>query len=92
MSWITRTTLSLPSQWPTFECPRTLIESEPTENKTYEIQNSSAAIRKGIQRICAGLPGCCSHGTTEKEAIENIKDTIRISVGLKLALEQLNRL
>jgi predicted RNase H-like HicB family nuclease len=32
---------------------------------------------EGISVSCPGLPGCWSQGTTEEEAIENIRDAIR---------------
>jgi len=31
---------------------------------------------KGYAVWCPGLPGCWSQGTTEEEALENIKDAI----------------
>lgn len=32
---------------------------------------------KGYAVWCPGLPGCWSHGQTEDEALENIKDAIQ---------------
>jgi predicted RNase H-like HicB family nuclease len=32
---------------------------------------------EGISVSCPGLPGCWSQGTTEQEALENIRDAIR---------------
>ncbi len=32
---------------------------------------------EGFSVSCPGLPGCWSQGTTEKEALENIRDAIR---------------
>lgn len=32
---------------------------------------------EGYAVWCPGLPGCWSQGTTEKEALENIKDAIK---------------
>jgi predicted RNase H-like HicB family nuclease len=31
---------------------------------------------EGFSVSCPGLPGCWSQGTTEKEALENIRDAI----------------
>ena len=31
---------------------------------------------EGYSVECPGLPGCCSQGKTEKEALENIKSAI----------------
>ena len=33
--------------------------------------------KEGYSVSCPGLPGCCSQGKTEKEALENIQDAIR---------------
>ena len=35
-----------------------------------------------------GLPGCCSQGQTEKEALENIKDAIQAWL---MTVEELNK-
>ena len=32
---------------------------------------------EGFSVSCPGLPGCWSQGSTEQEALENIKDAIR---------------
>ena len=32
---------------------------------------------EGYSVSCSGLPGCWSQGTTESEALENIRDAIR---------------
>ena len=32
---------------------------------------------EGVSASVPGLPGCWSHGATEAEALENIKDAIR---------------
>jgi predicted RNase H-like HicB family nuclease len=32
---------------------------------------------EGFAVSCPGLPGCWSQGTTEQEALENIRDAIR---------------
>ncbi len=32
---------------------------------------------EGVAVWCPGLPGCCSQGATEEEALENIRDAIR---------------
>jgi predicted RNase H-like HicB family nuclease len=32
---------------------------------------------EGFAVSCPGLPGCWSQGTTEEEALENIRDAIR---------------
>ena len=31
----------------------------------------------GVAASVPGLPGCCSQGANEKEALENIKDALR---------------
>lgn len=33
---------------------------------------------KGYAAYCPELPGCCSAGDTEKEALENIKEAISL--------------
>jgi predicted RNase H-like HicB family nuclease len=33
--------------------------------------------KEGYSVSVPGLPGCCSQGKTEKEALENIQDAIR---------------
>jgi len=33
---------------------------------------------EGYSVSCPGLPGCWSQGETEKEALENIQDAIRV--------------
>lgn len=42
---------------------------------------------EGVAVSVPGLPGCCSQGTTEEEALENIADAIReyLSVAEELA-------
>ncbi len=44
---------------------------------------------EGYSVSVPGLPGCCSQGTTEKEALENIADAIReyLEVAAELAQE-----
>lgn len=43
---------------------------------------------EGYSASCPGLPGCWSQGTTESEALENIRDAIR---GYLAALDDLSR-
>ncbi len=45
---------------------------------------------EGYSVTVPGLPGCCSQGATEDEAIENIADAIReyLAVAAELASEQ----
>jgi predicted RNase H-like HicB family nuclease len=33
---------------------------------------------EGVSISCPALPGCCSQGQTEDEALENIKDAIKM--------------
>ena len=40
---------------------------------------------EGYAVWCPGLPGCWSQGATEEEALENIKDAIRLHVEDRLA-------
>jgi predicted RNase H-like HicB family nuclease len=35
---------------------------------------------EGYAVWCSGLPGCCSQGETEEEALENLKDAIETYV------------
>jgi predicted RNase H-like HicB family nuclease len=44
---------------------------------------------EGYSVSVPGLPGCCSQGTTEAEALENIGDAIReyLEVAAELAAE-----
>jgi predicted RNase H-like HicB family nuclease len=44
---------------------------------------------EGYSVSVPGLPGCCSQGTTEAEALENIADAIReyLEVAAELAAE-----
>jgi predicted RNase H-like HicB family nuclease len=44
---------------------------------------------EGYSVSVPGLPGCCSQGTTEAEALENIADAIRehLEVATELAAE-----
>lgn len=44
---------------------------------------------EGYSVSVPGLPGCCSQGATEKEALENIADAIReyLEVATELAHE-----
>jgi predicted RNase H-like HicB family nuclease len=44
---------------------------------------------EGYSVTVPGLPGCCSQGTTEEEALENIADAIReyLDVAQELAAE-----
>ena len=46
-----------------------------TKTMTYEIMLLKS--EEGYSVSCPGLPGCCSQGDTEEEAIENIQDAIR---------------
>lgn len=43
---------------------------------------------EGYAVWCPGLPGCWSQGTTEEEALESIKDAIRIYLATAEELTQ----
>lgn len=43
----------------------------------YALPHRSSRIRRGFFVSVLGLPGCWSQGSTEVEAIENIKDALR---------------
>ena len=43
---------------------------------------------EGYSVSVPGLPGCCSQGTTEEEALENIADAIRDYLGVVQELAQ----
>jgi len=48
---------------------------------------------EGYSVTVPGLPGCCSQGATEEEALENIADAIReyLDVAAELAAEAESR-
>jgi predicted RNase H-like HicB family nuclease len=48
---------------------------------------------EGYSLSVPGLPGCCSQGATEEEALENIADAIRayVEVAAELAAEAESR-
>ncbi len=37
---------------------------------------------EGFAVFCPALPGCCSQGDTEQEALQNIRDAIREYLGV----------
>ena len=46
--------------------------------------------KEGYSVSCPVLPGCCSQGRTEKEALENIQDAIReyLAAAMKISKGQ----
>ena len=44
---------------------------------TDEVQSGTAGIGRRLCRVGSRLPGCCSQGATESEALDNISEAIR---------------
>jgi predicted RNase H-like HicB family nuclease len=53
------------------------VNSEVDGEQTMRYKIALQQSEEGFSVSVPGLPGCWSQGTTEQEAIENIKDVIR---------------
>jgi predicted RNase H-like HicB family nuclease len=53
------------------------VNSEVDGEQTMRYKIALQQSEEGFSVSVPGLPGCWSQGTTEQEAIENIKDAIR---------------
>lgn len=42
---------------------------------------------EGVAAYCPQLPGCCSQGSTEEEALQNIKDAIHEYLEVLMEME-----
>ncbi|NQS97099.1 MAG: type II toxin-antitoxin system HicB family antitoxin [candidate division Zixibacteria bacterium] len=43
---------------------------------------------EGYSVWCPGLPGCWSQGETEEQALENIKDAIKVYINAKIQIRR----